>query len=181
MKITHEKANNMFEKAILNIQPVFYKKWQGHKFEISKLISTTEKGDMGEDFLSSVLKECGYQNVEVVKGRRGHFDVEVKQIPNIVQFEVKVATEDTNSHFQFNGIRYDTKYTHLFCFGISPNDIGYIIINKNDLNNHSMVSMAKGSNSSFKLTKNKKDLKNFDIFCDDMKIITGILNNKQNK
>jgi hypothetical protein len=178
MKITQVKAINLFQKKADSIVSVFSKKWQGHKFHKLKQISTTEKGDMGEDFLALLLNKCGYKNIEVVKGRRGHYDVAIKDSnnKNIIEFEVKVATEDVNSHFQFNGIRYDTKYTHLFCFAVLPNDIGYLIIDKNDLNKESMVSMAKNSNASFKLTKNKNSLSSFDDFCDDMaKITNGLI------
>lgn len=172
MNITHIVANTLFKKVVKNIESVFSKKWKGHQYEMLKLISTTEKGDIGEDFLAKLLRECGYKNIEVVEGRRGHYDVAIRDSDdkNIIEFEVKVATEDVSSAFQFNGIRYDTKYTHLFCFAISPDDINYLIIPKDDLITikHTMVSMAKGSNSSFKLTKKKSDLNNFDSFCDDL-------------
>ncbi len=170
MSITHTIANTMFKKVVKTIEPVFDKKWKGHKYEMLKIISTTEKGNIGEDFLAKLLGKCGHKNIEVVDGRRGHYDVTIRDSngKNIIAFEVKVATEDVSSHFQFNGIRYDTKYTHLFCFGISPNDINYLIIPKNDLNIHAMVSMAKGSNATFKLTKKNSDLNNFDSFCDDI-------------
>ncbi len=173
MNITHIIASNLFKKTADNVKSVFSKKWAGHKFEVLKFISTTEKGDIGEDFLATLLDKCGYKYIEVVTGHRGQYDVAIKDKTgkNVVEFEVKVATEDVNSHFQFNGIRYDTKYTHLFCFGISPDDISYIIINKNDLNKHSMVSMAKNSNASFKLTKSKKNLRCFDDFCNDINAI----------
>lgn len=173
MSITRKDALRIFQEMADNIETIYSKKWEGHDFHNLKLMSTTEKGNMGEDFLSNILKKCGYENVEVVKGRRGQYDVEIKDAPNTAQFEVKVATEDIHSNFQFNGVRYDTNYTHLFCLGISPNDIKYLIINKNDLNQHTLVSMAKGSNASFKLTKSKDVLRNFNIFNEEIKEVTG--------
>ena len=147
--------------------------WTKNKFKIFKLMSTTEKGDIGEDFLSIMLKACGYEKVVVVKGRRGSYDVSVERGYKKILFESKVATLDTNSSFQFNGIRYDTEYTHLFCLGISPDKIGYIIVKKQLLGNdpHRMVSMAKGSNSAFKLTKKEGELNNFNDFCESVNIL----------
>ncbi len=92
-------------------------------------------------------------------------------------FEVKTATQDTNNNFQFNGIRYDTNYTHLFCLGISPDNIYYLIVEKEALgkDNHKMVSMAKGSNASFKLTKTIENLNSFSKFSDNIeKILFGL-------
>lgn len=173
--MNHTLANRIFKKVAQNIKSVFTKKWQGHRYETLKIISTTEKGNIGEDFLAELLGRCNYKNIEVVNGRRGHYDVAIKDSnnKNIIEFEVKVATEDVNSCFQFNGIRHDTNYTHLFCFGISPDDIGYLVVDKNNLNQESLVSMAKNSNSLFKLTKNKNGLSDFNNFCSDMKQITG--------
>ena len=34
-----------------------FEKWMGKPFQFFKLMSTTEKGDIGEDFLASLLKK----------------------------------------------------------------------------------------------------------------------------
>ena len=135
-----------------------------------KKISATKKGNIAEDFLEKTLRFIGYQNIEVKKGRRGDWDVSLE---NKVFFEVKIATEDIHSSFQFNGIRYDTQYTHLFCLGITPNDIKYLIVEKKLLGlcPYKLVSMAKGSNSAFKLTQKLENLKKFAEFSDNIKRI----------
>ncbi len=117
----------------------------------------------------------GYESVTVIKGRRGHYDIAIKWEEKECLIEVKVATIDVHSNFQFNGVSYDTKYTHLFCLGISPNSIGYLIIPKNELDNHSLVSMAKGSNATFKITKKETLLRSFDLFESDVKAMMNSL------
>ncbi|MBC6406859.1 MAG: hypothetical protein GDA40_01490 [Rhodobacteraceae bacterium] len=141
-------------------------KWEGSRFNEFKKMSTTEKGDIAEDFFAEMLKDSGWRNVQLLQGRRGDYDVRGALNNTERLFEVKTATKDTSNSFQFNGIRYDTKYTHLFCLGISPEKIGFIIVPKIDLvnGNYKMVSMAKGSNSSFKLRTKADTLLSFDHF-----------------
>ncbi len=76
-----------------------FKQWKNKQFAIFKYLSTTEKGDAGEDFLADMLKSCGYGDVYVVEGRRGHYDVCVKHNEKEALFEVKVATRDIHSSF----------------------------------------------------------------------------------
>ena len=87
------------------------------------------------------------------------------------------GSQDTQKGFQFNGIRYDTRYTHLFCLGILPEDIKYLIVEKSLIgrSEHKMCSMAKGSNSAFKLSKAEKHLKEFNNFESE---IREIMNNR---
>ncbi len=167
--ITQSEAQNKLLE-ITNERKFKLDNWLDRKFEKLKLISTTEKGDIGEDFFSELLKTCGYHDVDVVKNRRGEYDVSVKHEKKVAKFEVKVATLDTNKSFQFNGIRYDTKYTHLFCLGVSPDKIGYMILPKLlvGANENKMVSMAKNTNSTFKLTKRENTLSSFDSFARDI-------------
>lgn len=135
-------------------------KWAGARFEKFKTMSSTEKGDAGEDLLEYLLQLMGYEDVEVPKGRRAHYDVRV----NATKFEVKVATEDTKGGFQFNGVRHDRKYTHLFFLGIMPDSISFMIVDKANLDDHTLVAMQKGTNATFKITKSKADLLAFDSF-----------------
>ena len=144
--------------------------WLNKRFLIFKIISTTEKGDIGEDFLASLLEDLGYTDVQVIKSRRGIYDVSLKHNGKTILFEVKVATQDVHGAFQFNGVRLDRQYTHLFCLGISPAKIGYLIVARPDLmtpQNH-LVSMAKDSNATFKLTKHANKLKSFDDFAQEI-------------
>ena len=137
--------------------------WRGKSFEKMKLISATEKGDIAEDFLAEILKAHSYQNVEVKKGRRGHYDV---SLDKKVFFEVKAATLDISKGFQFNGVRYDTKYTHLFCLGVTPDNLYYLIVNKAELINgtYHLVSMTRGANATFKLSRRLNQLHEFGMF-----------------
>ena len=154
---------------------VFTREWKGKIFEKIKVISTTEKGDIGEDFLAELLKSIGCKHVEIIKGRRGHYDVSFVEDGGksaVVKFEVKVATRDTNDSFQFNGIRYETRYTHLFCLGVTPEEVYYLIVPKQNLDNYNLVPMARGTNATFKLTRTVQDMKHFDSFEDDIKGIT---------
>lgn len=152
---------------------VYDKTWKGKPFEKARVFTTTEKGDVGEDFLAKMLVHFGYKNVEVVKGRRGHYDVSVNDAKKKILFEVKVATQDTKDQFQFNGIRYDTKYTHLFCLGITPEQAYYLIVEKRLLGEegYGMTSMARGSNATFKLTRTIKQLKPLNDLEQDLKKI----------
>ncbi len=141
-----------------------HSKWKG-RFSILKLVSTAEKGDLGEDFLAALLKDAGYLDVGVVNNRRGDYDVSLEHNKKTILFEVKVATRDTSHSFQFNGIRCDRQFTHLFCLGISPDRIGFLIISKNDVmdsDKHTLISMAKGDNAVYKITK--KGLSSFNDF-----------------
>ena len=135
--------------------------WTRARFEKFKRIAATEKGDLGEDFLAALLRECGYRDVVRVKSRRGHFDVSVG---DKYKFEVKTASLDTNRSFQFNGVRYDTKYTHLFCLGIAPNSLHFLIVPKKSLHDYSLTPMAKGVNSSFKLPRPLEDTQPIERF-----------------
>lgn len=167
--ITQRKAVNLLSTKTENREFKFMR-WVGKRFGILKLASTTEKGDIGEDFVAELLRKCGYDDVTTVKGRRGHYDISAVIDGKEVKFEVKVATQDTNGNFQFAGIRYDTQYTHLFCLGITPDKIGFLIIQKQDLGRppHKLVSMQRGTNSSFNLTKKLDDLLSFDKFQDEI-------------
>ena len=151
-----------------------FQAWENKKFAVMKMASTTEKGNIGEDLLASLLREIGYREVAVLEGRRGDYDVAVEWQKAEVKFEVKVATRDVNGHFQFNGIRFDTRYTHLFCLGVSPEETRYLIVPKSWLNNKegfNMAPMAKGANASFKLTKPLDGLNRFDGFKQDVDAI----------
>ena len=144
--------------------------WSGKPFADFKTMPTTKKGDIGEDFLAKLLKDNHCEGVKVLKNRRGDYDVISNRNNEVATFEVKVATKDTNGSFQFNGIRYDRHYTHLFCLGVMPDSICFLILRKDQIGKppHNMTSMAKGSNASFKLTKNRASLIPFDQFPNEL-------------
>ena len=146
--------------------------WEGQRFEILKKASATDKGNLGEDLLQALLGMMGYADVSM-ESRRGHWDVRVQNGNQEVKFEVKVASQDVHGSHQFNGIRYDTKYTHLFLLGATPSELRYRIIDKRDIEDHKMVPMAKGSNAAFKLTFKTADLHSFDSFAKEIKHLLG--------
>lgn len=166
-----EKAHDIFQDLLEKKPSIYEQVWKGRPFEKIKYIATTEKGDLGEDFLERMLRHLGYSEVHTKKGRRGQYDVSIKSGKRSMFFEVKVASQDTNDNFQFNGIRYDTNYSHLFCLGITPDTLAYLIIKKGQIGsgNYKMVTMAKGSNATFKLTRTLEQLKSFDAFDADIK------------
>ncbi len=163
--ITQDIAQDKLLEIVQKNEFVF-NKWIGKEFADLKLASTTEKGNIAEDFLVAILRACDYKDVDSVRGRKGQHDVSFKHNGKKILFEVKMATRDTSNNFQFNGIRYDTRYTHLFCLGISPDKIGYLIVSKKEVvgDNYRLVPMARGSNSSFKLTRPERVLKTFGNF-----------------
>ena len=69
-----------------------------------------------------------------------------------------MASEDISGNFQFNGIRYDTRYDFLCVLGISPDQALFNIYPRSELLNLTLVSMQKGANASYKLTRKKSEL-----------------------
>ena len=132
-------------------------KWIDMPLYQIKILDNSCKGDLAEEFVMELCKTLGF-NVEPGKSRLGNYDLEIEK----KKFEVKMATEDLTGNFQFNHIRYDYKYDWLICIGISPNSILFEIFSKADVvtgKAGNLVSMGKGQNASFKLTKPKKSLK----------------------
>lgn len=140
--------------------------WDESRFEMMKKASTTDKGNIGEDLVERLLVDIGYEDVDREHSRRGHWDVRVKNGLVDIKFEVKVATQDVHGHHQFNGVRYDTKYTHLFLLGVCPETLHYKIVEKKDLigGKYTLASMARGSNATYKLTQKTEALKSFSEF-----------------
>lgn len=146
LKLFHEVAISKF----------IDKKWTGQRHEAFKHLANTSKGDAGEEFIKEYAEAIGFVS-EKNRIRQGDWDVKIDD----KKIEVKCATEDTSGSFQFNHIRFDYKYDYLLCLGISPNDLLFRIWSKADVATDkagTMVSMGRGQNSSFKLTKRKTDL-----------------------
>lgn len=176
MKITQKSAEKEFLKLI-NSSELIYQTWLKEKFGALKLASTTEKGDLAENFLAELVRSLGYSDVEVVPGRRGDYDVGVGRGRGKKRLEVKLATQDTNDSFQFNGIRHDTDYTHLFLLGVLRTTIRYRMIPKAWLttrrDEYPLVSMARRTNATFKLTRSADDLFKFDRLEADLRRYIG--------
>ena len=77
-------------------------------------------------------------------------------------FELKTATEGENLTFQFNHVRYHRSYDFLLCVGITPCDIVFDAWTKADVVTGKaghLVTMEKGANASYKLTKRACELR----------------------
>ncbi len=122
--------------------------WVRAHFEHIKYLSATDTGNLGELFIEMACERLGFLGVSHLPKRRGQFDVTV----NGKTFEVKTASLDKSGNFQFNGIRYDTKYQYLLLFGIAPADLYIKIYPKNELTDITLTPMRRGSNSDFKHT-----------------------------
>lgn len=138
---------------------LIHAKWSGKPHEAFKHLGNTSKGDAGQEFITRYAKELGFAADN--KGRTGDIDVEIEN----KKFEVKLASEDTAGSFQFNHIRLDYKYDFLLCLGVTPTELLFKIWTKADVTTDkagNLVSMGRGQNSSFKLTKKKSDLAHID-------------------
>lgn len=125
-------------------------KWASGIFADVKNLSATDKGQLAEDFIVWIARHY-HMEADSSGSRLGEFDVMV----NERKLEVKMASEDVSGNFQFNGVRYDTRYEILCVLGISPNEIYFNLYPKNVLIDLPLVRMAKSTNSTFKLTRPK--------------------------
>lgn len=144
-------------------------KWTGKPLYFIKILPNTSKGDLGEDFVEAYCKELGFE-VEQKKSNKGDYDKKI----NGKKFEIKFATEDQSSNFQFNHIRMDFKYEYLICIGCAPDDIFFNIYQKADVvmgKAGTMVPMGKGHNADWKLTKKKSALLPISEFKEKLKTI----------
>ena len=79
------------------------------------------------------------------------FDV----ILETLKIEHKLATEDTTNHFQFNGIKKEIDYDYVYCFGVSPNDLWFIIQTRKWCEMNLTTNMAKNVEGGYKYTVRK--------------------------
>lgn len=146
-----------------------HNKWTDKPLYIIKILDNSCKGDLAEEFILEYCKKLGF-SVEYGKSRLGDFDLLIED----KKFEVKMATEDQTGNFQFNHIRYDYKYHYLLCVGVCPDKILFQIYTKGEVATGeagNLVSMGRGQNSSFKLTKPKRTLRPIEELNDTLKNI----------
>ena len=132
-------------------------KWDKGNFIGIKTISNTKVGAVGQDFIESLCEELSIPfefplNKKKVRASQNPWDIQI----NGITFELKTATEDINGAFQFNHIRYHRDYEAVFCLGVTPNNLFFGIWSKADVATGKagkLVSMEKGANASYKLTK----------------------------
>lgn len=145
-----------------------HNKWDNGIFKSIKTISNTKVGDVGQDFIEQLCIQLGIQhefplNANGERLTQNPWDIKIMGI----EFELKTATEDTNGKFQFNHIRYHRQYDALMCLGISPERIYFNIWSKAQVTTGRagrLVSMERGANASYKLTKGPSDLINIEEF-----------------
>lgn len=148
-------------------------KWDNGSFAGIKSLSNTKVGTVGQDFIEVLCETLnipiGFPVNKLSKRlTQSPWDMKIFDI----SFELKTATEDTNDKFQFNHIRYHRSYEAVLCFGVSPNELFFNLWSKADIVTGKagrLVSMEKGANASFKLTKSKHELFPIDDFQDKLK------------
>jgi len=132
-------------------------KWDGAVLGKIKTISNTKVGSVGQRFIEKLCDELSipYSFPTNEKGERltqMPWDIEIANI----KFELKTATEDTSGKFQFDHIRYHREYQGLLCLGVSPDNLYFGVWSKGEVTTGKagkLVTMEKGANASFKLTK----------------------------
>ena len=137
-------------------------KWAGQPFEHIRRIPNTKVGDVGQDFVERLCADIGINcefplNDDGSRRRQNPWDIKIEK----TTFELKTASEDINGAFQFNHIRYHREYDALLCIGIAPSKIFMGAWTKADVTTGKaggMVSMEKGANASYKLTKRPDQL-----------------------
>ena len=163
--------NGIFESVIAKHSND--KKWAVGRLAGIKTLSNTKVGSVGQDFIEEL---CRTLNVPVIfplnaSNRRlnqSPWDLKMHEIT----FELKTATEDTGGKFQFNHIRYHRQYDAVLCLGVSPDELLFNIYSKAEIASGKagkLVSMEKGANASYKLTKSKNELYSIDQFEEKLK------------
>ncbi len=134
-------------------------KWYNSKYQAVKVASNTPKGDFGEEVVSLLIKHLVGVDADIINGGKGEFDILTE---SGIKIENKLATEDTNGNFQFNGLKKDIKYDYAFGLGVSPNDLWFGIWSKSEVEKLT-TSMTKGGSDSFKLTASKSPTAKYNV------------------
>lgn len=138
------------------------KKWELGDFIGIKTLSNTKVGAVGQDFIEDLCRSLNILidfPVSIKKTRATQSPWDIKMFG--LTFELKTATEDTGGKFQFNHIRYHRPYDAVFCLGVSPDKLLFNVYSKAEIATGKagkLVSMEKGGNASYKLTKSKSEL-----------------------
>jgi len=148
-------------------------KWTNAIFSNIKTLSNTKVGTVGQDFIEKLCHELKFEckfplNTSGDRATQSPWDIQICG----VKFELKTATEDISNHFQFNHIRYHRSYEALLCLGVSPDNLYFGIWSKADVTTGkagNLVSMEKGANASYKLTKSKEQLYSLEDFNENIK------------
>lgn len=141
-------------------------KWTGARFENIKRISNSKVGDVGQKYVEAICNHYGIEYIlpmsnKGIPARQSSWDLEIAG----VKYEIKTATEDVKGSFQFNHIRYHRDYDAVLLIGIGLDSVFYNSWSKAEIVTKkagTLVSMEKGANASYKLTKRPRDLKTID-------------------
>ena len=154
-------------------------KWDQGRYGRIKILANTLVGNVGEEFTLKLCKSMHLpvelpRDVDGKKLAQNPWDVKIANI----DFELKTATEDVSGSFQFNHIRYHRPYDALLCIGITPDTVLFNMWTKAEVTTGragTLVSMEKGANASYKLTKRPGDMKNFDFFNGELEDLAAVL------
>lgn len=146
-----------------------------------KTVSNTKVGSIGQDFIESLCLSLGFACAFPLRKNQSRatqspWDIDI----NGVKFELKTATEDTNGNFQFNHLRYHRPYDAVLCLGVTPNNLWFGLWSKADIATGkagNLVTMEKGANASYKLTKRPRQLTPIEQFENVIKDFTDTFNN----
>ena len=137
-------------------------KWSEGDYIGIKTVSNTKVGSIGQDFIeglcNALLIPCDFpKRTDGTRATQSPWDIEI----NNIKYELKTATEDVSGSFQFNHLRYHRPYEAVLCLGVTPNSLYFGIWSKADVATGkagTLVSMEKGANASYKLTKRPQQL-----------------------
>ena len=145
-------------------------KWDNAILGKIKTISNTKVGSVGQMFIERLCEElripCEFPlNLAGKRKTQSPWDIKI----NGIKFELKTATEDTNHNYQYNHVRYHSPYEALLCLGVAPSDLYFGAWSKGDVvtgKAGNLVTMEKGANASYKLTKAASQLQTIENFYD---------------
>ena len=144
--------------------------WTGSPVEAYRRLGNTNRGEAGEEFVRRFLKQSG---IKVGNGgRTSETDIRIDDFIS----EVKTASLGANGTFQFNHIRLDRAYRLLLVIGICPNKVTFNGWRKGDVAEGAagtLVSMARGQNVTFKLTKKLEDMRPIEELPDFIRSFKG--------
>lgn len=153
-----KKAMRILERLLKSAKVAA--KWDGARFRNIKMVGATNVGQVGEQFAVEMLCAAGYK---AEPQKRGEWDIRA----NGRTMEVKCASEDTNGGFQFNGVRYDTKYDFLLVVGISPESVHFRFYKRRELMELPLARMAKNTSGTYKLSRRPANLLPIQNFADE--------------
>ena len=143
-------------------------KWSEGDYIVIKTVSNTKVGSIGQDFIEALCSalsiSCAFPlRADGTRATQSPWDIQISGI----KYELKTATEDTSGNFQFNHIRYHRSYEAVLCLGVTPDKLYFGLWSKADVATGkagTLVSMEKGANASYKLTKRPQQLMEIKLF-----------------